>query len=101
MFALIGAATNLSFFFLNDPATPEISTLPLHAPLPISAAPGAASRDPARLVPAVPRVGLAEPIGPAAVPSVHGHRRRGRGAGEGRHRLRRAGGGAQIGRAHV
>src|SRR5256885_1933590 len=26
------------FFFLNDPAPPEISPLPLHAPLPISAA---------------------------------------------------------------
>src|SRR2546427_13085441 len=24
-----------SFFFLNDPPTPKISTLPLHAPLPI------------------------------------------------------------------
>src|SRR2546430_14514296 len=27
---------NFVFFFFNDPATTEISTLPLHAPLPIS-----------------------------------------------------------------
>src|SRR2546430_13430157 len=27
------------FFFFNDPATPEIYTLPLHAPLPISPTP--------------------------------------------------------------
>src|SRR5258708_327305 len=32
------------FFFLNDPAPPEISPLPLHGPLPISGRYGAPSR---------------------------------------------------------
>src|SRR5260221_14452148 len=33
-----------SFFFLNDPPTPEISPLPLHAPLPIPPSPSAFRR---------------------------------------------------------
>src|SRR5256885_5469953 len=32
-----------SFFFLNDPAPPDLSSLPLHAPLPISCAPPSGS----------------------------------------------------------
>src|SRR5260370_34730501 len=35
------------FFFLNDPAPPEISTLPLHAPLPICPSAGPTSGNPA------------------------------------------------------
>src|SRR2546429_5919535 len=49
----------LFFFFFNDPATPEISPLPLHAPLPISSRRcgfrGSLSCENKRLTPPAPR----------------------------------------------
>src|SRR3989449_4055054 len=53
---LTGAGAVIFFFFLNDPAPPEISPLPLHAALPISTArrPRAA-RTPAARWPRAPR----------------------------------------------
>src|SRR2546426_1056592 len=43
------------FFFLNDPASPEISPFPLHAPLPIYGA------GVLRAPPALPRVSTSQP----------------------------------------
>src|SRR2546430_3373200 len=64
-------AASALFFFLNDPATPEIYTLPLHAALPICA-------EFRRLFPPPPlrfRSGLFDFFGHFAHPEVLGRRR--------------------------
>src|SRR2546430_7378949 len=51
--------SKLQFFFLNDPAPPEIYTLPLHDPLPISAGRGGAGEV---TIPRAPAAVLVEPF---------------------------------------
>src|SRR2546430_8115848 len=69
------------FFFLNDPPTPEISPLPLHAPLPISRSPRT-GRCPAWTCP--PRRGPWTSPGPGRRGGSTARRRRAPGPGSAR-----------------
>src|SRR2546423_13691252 len=76
LFSLTSCIHKFFFFFLNDPATPEISPLPLHAALPISGSsspgPTAATRRTPSAPPTRPRPTRRRSSRPPARPAVAG-----------------------------